>query len=65
MQLDKKVSIILIHYNQPQYVNDALDSVFAQSYSNIELIFADDCSKELNTDNLKKYCLNKNKKNIK
>lgn len=58
-------TIILLHYNQPQYVKTALDSIFAQSYENIELIFADDCSSYLNLDALKEYCEANKKDNIK
>lgn len=60
--MSKKVSVILIHYNQPQYVKEALDSVFNQSYNNIELIFADDASSNIDLDYLKKYCKDNNKK---
>ncbi|WOK08137.1 glycosyltransferase [Imperialibacter roseus] len=43
----KSVSIILVCYNQEQFVAEAIESVFEQSYGNIQLIIVDDCS----TDN--------------
>ena len=58
-------SVILLHYNQPQYVKTALDSVFAQNYPQIELIFADDCSAMIDVDDLKSYCESKRTDNIK
>lgn len=57
-------SIILLHYNQPSYVKIALDSIFAQDYENIELIFADDCSTKIDVDDLKNYCESKKGDNI-
>jgi len=45
------VSVVVITYNSSQYIQETLDSVFSQSYSNIELIIADDFSKD-NTINL-------------
>lgn len=62
--MNKKVSIILIHYNQPDYVKTALDSIFEQTYKNIELIFADDCSNQIDVEDLKKYCKENNKNKI-
>ena len=57
--------IIMLHYNQPQYVIGALDSVIAQNYENIEFIFADDASRQVDLDLIKAY-IEKNKgENIK
>jgi glycosyltransferase involved in cell wall biosynthesis len=41
------VTIILLSYNQEDFVCEALDSVLAQEYQNLEIIVSDDCS----TDN--------------
>lgn len=40
------VSVVIPAYNHSKYVEYALDSVYAQSYKNIELILLDDCSKD-------------------
>ncbi len=40
------VSIVVITYHSEQYVIETLNSIKAQSYSNIELIISDDCSKD-------------------
>ena len=39
-----RVSVIITAYNHRQYILDALDSVFAQSYKDIEVIVVDDGS---------------------
>lgn len=61
----KKVSIILIHYNQQKYIKEALKSVFIQKYKNIELIIADDASKDLDINSLKEFIKKENKNKIK
>lgn len=41
----KKVSIIIPTFRRPQYIIEAIDSVLAQSYENIEVIVVDDNGK--------------------
>ncbi len=40
------VTVIVITYNSAKYVLETLESVYRQSYNNIELIVSDDCSKD-------------------
>ena len=44
------ISVIMPAYNCSDYIRQSIDSVLNQTYSNIELLIADDCS----TDNTKK-----------
>lgn len=39
-----KISIVLIHYNTPHFLHTCLDSIFNQTYGNIEVIFIDNNS---------------------
>lgn len=39
-----KISIIIIHYNTPDFLKGCLDAIFAQTYKNIEVIFIDNNS---------------------
>lgn len=52
--MDKQplVSVIVITYNSSEYVIETLDSIFAQTYPNIEIIVTDDKS----TDNTVETC---------
>lgn len=59
------ISLVLVHYSQPGYVKEALNSIFIQDYDNIEFIFADDCSPNLDINDLKDYVEKIKKENIK
>ena len=40
------ISIVMPAYNAERYIQDAIESVIAQTYTNFELIVVDDCSKD-------------------
>lgn len=44
------VSIRVLTYNSSRYIVETLDSVFQQTYPNIELVISDDCSKDNTVD---------------
>lgn len=41
---EKRVTILAIVYNQEKYIDDFMQSLINQTYKNIEVIIADDCS---------------------
>lgn len=58
------VSIIILTYNNIEYFNSCINSIFEQSYNRMEIIISDDCSNNFNENNIKEY-IEKNKgKNI-
>ena len=54
-----KFTVIITHFNQMKYIKTAILSILNQTYRNIELIIADDCSPEFDFDKIeaiiKKY----------
>lgn len=40
------VSVLMTAYNREKYISEAIESVLASSYTNLELIIVDDCSKD-------------------
>ena len=57
-----EVAIILPNYNSYPYIENTINSVVKQTYSNWKLILVDDCSNEKTQTSLRKF---KNHKKIK
>ena len=49
------VSILIHNYNYGRYLDQCLESVFSQSYQNIEVVFADNASTDLSWEVAEKY----------
>ena len=50
-----KVSILMNCYNGSQFLREALDSIYAQTYSDWEIIFVDNCSTDESANIAKSY----------
>ena len=59
------VSIGVLSYKNTQYLNECLDSIFTQSYENIELIVSNDCSDCFDVETVRHYIDENTRKNIK
>ncbi len=59
IESDPVVSIVVITYNSEQWITDTLNSIYYQSYHNIELVISDDSSKDRTVDICDEW-LNKN-----
>lgn len=49
------VSVIVPNYNHARYLEQRLDSVFGQTYSNFEVIILDDCSTDNSLEVINRY----------
>lgn len=49
------ISIAMASYNGEKYLKEQLDSIYAQTYKNIEVIVTDDCSTDKTVDILEHY----------
>ena len=61
MKIKPLVSIAMTTYNGAQFLEEQINSILQQTYSNIELIVVDDCSTD-NTYELLKSFLSKDKR---
>lgn len=50
-----KVSVMIITYNQEHFIRETLDSVVSQNYPNLEVVVADDCSKDSTPQIIREY----------
>lgn len=57
-----KISVIVPVYNVEKYIEKSLNSLFNQTYKNLEIIIVDDCSTDNSKDVVKKII--KDKKNV-
>ena len=55
METEPLVSVLVASFNHERYVEQALDSVVAQSYLNLELIIVDDCSTDQSVDRIRRW----------
>lgn len=49
------VSVVIPNYNHAPYLKKRIDSVFSQTYQNIEVIILDDCSTDNSKDIIEEY----------
>lgn len=54
------VSIVVVSYNQGKYIKENLDSINSQTYDNIQLIVADDASKDTTVEVFDNWLLENN-----
>lgn len=59
------VTIVILCYNHAQFVEDCLESIKAQTYTNWELIIADDASKDNSVDVINNWIIQQNQLKIK
>ena len=54
------ISVIIPNYNNDKFIGDCLDSVLAQTYTDIEIIVVDDGSSDNSVAVIRKYCESNN-----
>ena len=53
--MNNKVSVITATYNAERFIEEMIKSVLLQTYSDLELIIVDDCSKDNTKQIIEKY----------
>ncbi len=51
------VSVVVITYNQEQFIGACIDSILSQDYPAFEIVVADDCSTDRTTDIVRDYAI--------
>ena len=64
MEVNNLVSILVLSYNNLQYLNQCLDSILQQDYPYIEIIISDDFSGNFQKDEIERYINDNKKENI-
>lgn len=64
--MKQKVSMIILSYKNIAGIYETLDSIFEQTYENIEIVISDDGTKEFKSEieKLEEYIINNKKENI-
>ena len=53
--VNDRISVIIPVFNAEKYIGHALESVFVQTYKNIEVVLVDDCSKDASVNIIERY----------
>jgi len=64
MKINPLVSVIVASYNYSQYLEQCLDSIFNQTYDNLEIVIFDDCSTDDSRNIINHYEIKYNFKKI-
>lgn len=54
--MSQLVSVPVLTYNSSEFIEETLESIYHQTYQNIELIISDDCSKDNTVKIVEKWC---------
>lgn len=57
MEQNIKVSILVPFYNVEKYVGRCVESLFTQTYKNIEYVFVNDCTPDKSMDVINEYII--------
>ena len=59
-----KASIVIANYNNSKYIDECIESLYNQTYTDLEIIFFDDNSNDNSIDVIKNYKKVKIKQNL-